>query len=87
MVYSLAYQLIGKIECEGIISLYKLSNNHVFSGQDNGDIKQWQCNGREVKLFSYKKKAHDSYIMTIFKFNKIFISGDGGGNIKFWELK
>ena len=44
LVDYLAHQLISKIECEGIIGLYKLSNNFIFSGQNNGDIKEWKCN-------------------------------------------
>ena len=71
------YQLINKIECEGIVTLYKLSNNFIFSGQDNGDIKQWQCNGRDTKLYSNKKTAQNSGIFSIFYLNNILFSGDG----------
>ena len=87
LVDYLAHQLINKIECEGIIGLYKLSNNFIFSGENNGDIKQWKCNGKNTKLYSYKKAAHNSYSMIIFRLNNIFISGDDIGYIKIWELK
>ena len=87
LVDCLAHQLITKLQCEGIIGLYKLSNNSIFSGQNNGDIRQWKCNGRDIKLSSYKKEAHNSYTMSIFRLNNIIISGDRHGNIKFWELK
>ena len=82
-----AYQLISKINCEYIVSLYKLSNNFVLSGQYNGDIKQWQCSGRDTKLFSYKNGAMSSAVMSIFKLNNIIISGDRNGEFKFWEFK
>ena len=87
LVDYLAHQLISKIECEWVIGLYKLSNNFIFSGQDNGDIKEWKCNGRVLKLYSYKRAAHNSNTISIFRLNNIIISGDGSGNIKFWELK
>ena len=82
-----AYQLINKIGCESIVILYKLSNNFILSGQYNGDINQWQCNGRDIKLYSYKKTAHNSNVDSIFYLNNILLSGDYRGNIKFWELK
>ena len=82
-----AYQLINKIACEKIITLYKLSSNCIFSGQENGDIKQWQCNGRDTKLYSYKKEAHTNFICLIFRLNNQIFTGDNFGNIKFWDLK
>ena len=33
-----SYQLISKIECEKIVTLYKISNDFILSGQSNGDI-------------------------------------------------
>ena len=81
-----AYQLISKIECQGIVMFYKISNNFILSGQDSGDIKQWQCNGRETKLYSYKNKGHDSAVSTIFKLNNNIFSGDNKGFIKFWNF-
>ena len=82
-----SYQLISKIECQYIVTLYKISNDFILSGQDNGDIKQWQCIGRDTKLFSFKNKGHPSTAVTSFlKLNDIILSGDGVGNIKFWEL-
>ena len=81
------YQLINKIECNNIIAIYKLPNDIILSGQVNGDIKQWKCNDREIKLFSYKSKAHDNGIIFMFTINNTFISSDESGNIKFWELK
>ena len=81
-----AYQLISKIECNSIKTLYKLSNNYVLSGQYNGDIKQWKCNGREVTLYSYKKDAHNSVnIMSMFSLRNYFISADNLGAIKIWK--
>lgn len=82
-----AHQLIGKINCQNIVSLYKLSNNFVLSGQSNRDIKQWQCSGRDTKLFSYKNGALSSQVMSIFELNNIIITGDGKGEFKFWEFK
>ena len=87
MVDYLDHQLICKIKCENIIGLYKLSNNFIFSGQGNGDIKQWQCNGRNMNLYSYKKVEHNVCVMSIFRLNNKFILGDEFGNIKFLELK
>ena len=81
-----AYQLINKIGCKCITTLYKLSNNFILSRQRN-DINQWQCNGRDAKLYSYKKAAHKSEVYSIFYLNNILFSGDEEGNIKFWELK
>ena len=68
------------------MTLYKISNDFVLSGQENRDIKQWQFIGREIKLFSYKNKGYSLYIMAFFKLNDILLSGDQLGNIKFWEF-
>ena len=81
------YKLIGKINCAGIITTYKSSNNIIFSGQDNGQINQWKCNGKELKLYSYKNKAHNKGVFSMFILNNIFISGDNAGSLKIWELK
>ena len=82
-----AYQLINKIGCSNIVTLYKISNEFILSGQGNGDIKQWKCNGRETKLFSYKNGGHPSGLCSIFKLNNILISGGFQGDIKVWEFK
>ena len=82
-----SYQLIKTINCESIVSIYKVADNLVLSGQSNGDIKQWECNERDIKLFSYKNKAHQGNIMVIFKLNNFIISGCSGGEMKFWEFK
>ena len=63
-----AYQLINKIGCDDVITLYKISDKYVLSGHDNGLIKQWECNGRDTKLFSYKSSAHASnYVLQYLK--------------------
>ena len=83
-----SYQLISKTECQNIVTLYKISNDFILSGHRNGDIKQWQCIGRDTKLFSFKDKGHPSNAVTSFlKFNGIILSGDDAGNIKFWEFQ
>ena len=79
-----SYQLISKIECEKIATLYKISNDFILSGQSIGDIKQWQCIGRETKLSSYKNKGNNSDVTAFLKLNEIILSGDGAGNIKIW---
>ena len=79
-----SYQLISKIECKKIVTLYKISNDFILSGQSIGDIKQWQCIGRETKLSSYKNKGNNSPVTAFLKLNEIILSGDGAGNIKFW---
>ena len=79
-----SYQLISKIECQNIVTLYKISNDFILSGQSNGDIKQWQCIGRETKLSSYKNKGNNSDVTAFLKLNEIILSGDKAGNIKFW---
>ena len=79
-----SYQLISKIECKKIVTLYKISNDFILSGQSIGDIKQWQCIGRETKLSSYKNKGNNSDVTAFLKLNEIILSGDGAGNIKFW---
>ena len=79
-----SYQLISKIECQKIVTLYKISNDFILSGQSNGDIKQWQCIGRETKLSSYKNKGNNSDVTSFLKLNEIILSGDRAGNIKFW---
>ena len=82
-----AYQLINKIDCQNTVTLYKLSSNFVLSGQENGDIKQWQCNGRDIKLFSYKKGDISSTVTSIFKLNNIIILGNKNGELKFFEFQ
>ena len=79
-----SYQIISNIECCYIEILYKVSNDFILSGQSNGDIKQWQCIGRETKLFSYKNKGNNSHVTAFLKLNEIILSGDGAGNIKIW---
>ena len=79
-----SYQLISKIECKKIVTLYKISNDFILSGQSIGDIKQWQCIGRETKLSSYKNKGNNSDVTAFLKLNEIILSGDGAGNIKIW---
>ena len=79
-----SYQLISKIECKKIVTLYKISNDFILSGQSIGDIKQWQCIGRETKLSSYKNKGHNSDVTAFLKLNEIILSGDGPGYIKIW---
>lgn len=82
-----SYQIISKIECNYVVTLFKISKDFILSGQGNGDIKQWQINGREVKLFSYKNKGHSSNAVTsFFKLNDVILSGDQSGNIKFWKF-
>ena len=81
-----AYQLISKIECNYIITLYKLSNNYILSGQNNGDIKQWKCNRRKVTLHSYKKDAHNGgKISSMFLLSNLVMSADNLGAIKIWK--
>ena len=80
-----AYQLISKIECKYICSLYQISNNFVLSGHD-GYIKQWQCNGRDVKLYSYKNQIDSDRVFAIFKLNNTIISGSSEGVMKFWTV-
>ena len=82
-----SYQLISKIECQNIITLYKISNDFILSGHRYGDIKQWQCIGRDSKLFSFKDKGHSSDVTSFLKLNGIILSGDNAGNIKFWEFQ
>ena len=82
-----SYQLIKTINCESIVSIYKVADNLVLSGQLNGDIKQWECNGKDIKLYSYKNKAHQGNIMGILKINNFIISGSSEGEMKFWEFK
>ena len=79
-----SYQLISKIECQKIVTLYKISNDFILSGQSYGDIKQWQCIGRETKLSSYKNKGNNSDVTAFLKLNEIILSGDEAGNIKIW---
>ena len=81
------YQLVCKIECKGIITLHKLSNNFIFSGQYNGDIKQWKCNGGYTKLYSIKKSIDNLPVLSLFRLNNLLISGDRDGNIKYWGFK
>jgi WD40 repeat protein len=80
------YKLIGKIKCDGIITTYKSSNNFIFSGQYNGQINQWKCNGKELKLYSYKKKAHNHGVFSMLILNNVFISSDKS-SLKIWESK
>ena len=82
-----SYQLISKIECQRIITLYKISNDFILSGQGNGDIKQWQCIGRDTKLLSFKNKGHSSTVTSFLKLNDIILSGEKLGNIKCWEFQ
>ena len=80
-----AYQLISKIECKYICSLYQISNNFVLSGH-NGFINQWQCNGRDVKLYSYKNQIDSGNVFAIFQLDNTIISGSSEGVMKFWTV-
>ena len=85
LVDSQAYQLISKIESKPTLTLYKISNDFVLSGHD-GYIKQWQCNGRDVKLYSYKNQIDSGRVFAIFKLNNTIISGSSEGVMKFWTV-
>ena len=82
-----AYQLIKQVECQRISTLCKVSDDFVLSGQYCGDIKQWEVDGRVIKLYSYKNKAHQGEVYEIFKLNNFIISGCSKGEMKFWEFK
>ena len=82
-----ACQLISKINCGYIYTLYKIDTNFVFSGHENGNIKQWQCNGRDTKLFSYKNGTDKSAAISLFKLNNFIISEDSNGEFKFWNTQ
>ena len=87
MVNYQTYQLVCKIECKGIITLYKLSNNFIFSGEYNGDIKQWKCKGGYAKLYSCKKAIQNIPVLSLLNVNNLLISGDRDGNLKYLEFK
>ena len=64
--------------------LYKLNDNILLTGKNNGDITQWRINGNNLTFVNKKEKAHQNHINEIIRFNNSIISCSYDHSIKIW---
>ena len=77
--------IISEVEESGAhICLYKLNDNILLTGKNNGDITQWRINGNNLTFVNKKEKAHQSDINEIIRFNNSIISCSYDYSIKIW---
>ena len=77
--------IISEVEENGIHRcLYKLNDNILLTGKNNGDITQWRINGNNLTFVNKKEKAHQNYINEIIRFNNSIISCSDDHSIKIW---
>ena len=77
--------IISEVEENGVNRcLYKLNDNILLTGKDNGDITQWRINGNNLTFVNKKEKAHQNYINEIIRFNNSIISCSYDHSIKIW---
>ena len=77
--------IISEVEESGVNRcLYKLNDNILLTGKNNGDITQWRINGNNLTFVNKKEKAHQSYICEIIRFNNLIISCSLDHSIKIW---
>ena len=77
--------IISEVEESGAhICLYKLNDNILLTGKNNGDITQWRINGNNLTFVNKKEKAHQNNINEIIRFNNSIISCSYDHSIKIW---
>ncbi len=77
--------IISEVEENGFNRcLYKLNDNILLTGKDNGDITQWRINGNNLTFVNKKEKAHQNSIREIIRFNNSIISCSYDHSIKIW---
>ena len=77
--------IIKEIEDKGVhICLFKLNDNILLSGKDNGDITQWKISQTNLTLVHKKEKSHESCIYQMIHFDKLIISCSADNSIKIW---
>jgi len=77
--------IISEVEESGTHRcLYKLNDNILLTGKDNGDITQWRINGNNLTFVNKKEKAHQDSIYEIIRFNNLIISCSNDNSIKIW---
>ena len=77
--------IIREIEETGVhFCLYKLNDNILLIGKDNGDITQWKINENNLTFVCKKEKAHQDYINEIITFNNLVVSCSSDKSIKVW---
>ena len=77
--------IISEVEENGVNRcLYKLNDNILLTGKNNGDITQWRINGNNLTFVNKKEKAHQNYINEIIRFNNSIISCSYDHSIKIW---
>ena len=77
--------IIREIEDKGFHNcLFKLNDNILLSGKDNGDITQWKISQTNLTLVHKKEKSHESIIYQMIHFDKLIISCSDDYSIKIW---
>ena len=77
--------IIREIEDKGVHNcLFKLNDNILLSGKDNGDITQWKISQTNLTLVHKKEKSHESCINQMIHFDKLIISCSDDYSIKIW---
>ena len=64
--------------------LFKLNDNILLTGKDNGEITQWKIDGNNLTFVSKKEKAHQTSIREIIRFNNFITSCSDDNSIKIW---
>ena len=77
--------IIREIEDKGYHRcLFKLNDNILLSGKDNGDITQWKISQTNLTLVHKKEKSHENWINQMIHFDKLIISCSTDYSIKIW---
>ena len=77
--------IIREIEDKGVHRcLFKLNDNILLSGKNNGDITQWKISQTNLTLVHKKEKSHENYINQMIHFDKLIISCSDDYSIKIW---
>ena len=66
--------IISEVEERGVHRcLYKLNDNILLTGNNNGDIIEWKINGNNLLFVKKKENVHQHFICQIIGFNNDFI--------------
>jgi len=81
------YNIINSINInETYITLFKLSENMILSGNKEGNIIQYKFDNNNLEKISYKNKAHNNWINGLYYLkNGIILSGSDDNTFKIWK--